>query len=303
MKINKTNLILIVCILVLVAGLMAIILTQKPTPVALLMNYGLDKVWQEAQVMNECVECHHASDFHSCETCHDEHGSVIFDNIRFYAVIELTGDVPDPGFVRINQILPYQENFETHITLDEFLTQHGIIDFESITFMTNDGGLVTIPYENLDKTSMLVPYLDGVRFVTESVHQSTWLKAITKIVIVSQERSITIDNEPTSIGRLLLNNSVNMTVEGSDVFLTGDDGHTRDAFVANRVEGALLLPLLANPETDSVIVKNLQGEKWSFSPTELVNAILSMNRGTVTLILPDRGRVNWPTNVSEVQSQ
>ena len=133
--------------------------------------------------MNECAECHDSADFHSCETCHDDHGSVELENIPFSKIVELTGDVPDPSFVRIYQVIPDQENLGTHITLFQFLEIYGIDDFESVTFTTNDGSLTTIKEPYLDETAMLVPYIDGVRFITESVHSSTWLKGISRITV------------------------------------------------------------------------------------------------------------------------
>jgi len=149
----------------------------------------------------------------------------------------------------------------------------------------------------------LVPYQDGVRFVTESVHYSTWLKGITRIIVVGQEKPLLIDGVPTSIGRLLIGDCIQLTVEGSEVFLTGEDGETREAFVANRVEGAPLLDLLSNPSPEIVTVTNSQDKSWTFSVAELTSAILSMNRGKVTLILPDRGRVVWPTDIVRIESQ
>ena len=51
----------------------------------------------EAETMNDCVECHEPADFHTCDSCHDEHGSAEMANLPFDDLILLQGDVPDPG--------------------------------------------------------------------------------------------------------------------------------------------------------------------------------------------------------------
>ncbi len=295
---------ILVAIIILLAGIIAILLvTLKPTPIGLLNEYDLNLLWHEAAVMNECADCHNSEDFHTCETCHDDHGAVELENVRFYEVIELTGDVPDPSFVRVNSILPDQENAGTHITLFDFLMQQGVKDFVSVTFLTNDGGLTTITYENLDDTAMLVPYMDGVRFITESVHSSTWLKAIKRIIIVGKDTPLMIDGQATSIGRLLISETRRLTVEGSEVMLTGDDGETSEAYVANWAEGAPLTPLLQTTSPKTIIVTTADGEQTEWEMAEVENAIIGIIKDKVTLIIPDRGRSAWPTDIIQIESK
>ncbi len=293
---------LILFIIILCGGLAVLIWNEKPMPVALVQEYGFEKLWREAEIMNECAECHKAVDFHDCTTCHDDHGSVKLAGIRFYEVIELTGDVPEHMFVRVNEIIPNQETFGTHILLFDFLDQHGIDQFESITFITNDGGLTTIEKQYLDKTAMLVPYMDGVRFVTESVHQSTWLKGIKRIIIIGTETPLVIDGEPTSIGRLLLTNTIRLTIEGTDTMLTNEVGQTGYAYVANWIEGAQLLNLLNNQNPSQISINTLEGETIILKKGEFENAIIAIVRRETTLVLPDRGRSAWITNIIEIQS-
>lgn len=289
-------------IIILSAVLVTLLISLKPTPIALAQEYGIQTLWEEAQVMNECVECHNSQDFHTCDTCHDDHGAVELADVRFFEVVELTGDVPDPSFVRINEIMPDQENMGTHVLLFDFLSRYGVNNFETVTFFTNDGGLTTIAYQYLDETAMLVPYLDGVRFITESVHSSTWLKGITRIVIVGKETPLTIDGYPTSIGRLLLGETVRLTVEGSEVMLTDDTDQTNLAYVANWVEGAQLLPLLDTPSPTEILVTDSEGTIVSLTGEEIQNAVIAMNRDEVTLILPDRGRSVWLTDIVKIES-
>ena len=290
-------------LVILIGIIIALLLITRPTPIAVTNEYGLGLLWEEANTMNECAECHNSRDFHTCETCHDDHGAVELSGVRFFEVLELTGDVPDPAFVRVNEVLPDQENAGTHITLFEFLKQYGIDDFESVTFTTNDGGLTTIESQYLDETAMLVPYVDGVRFVTESVHSSTWLKGIIRITLVSKEKPLLIDGEATSIGRLLLGETVRLTVEGSDVMLTDKAGDTSHALVANWIEGARLTPLLANPSSEKIILTDTNDEMIEMTGSEIQDAVLAIVRDKITLILPERGRSAWPTNIVRIESK
>jgi hypothetical protein len=299
---KKLIMFLVVFSIILCGSLIALIIAAKPMPVALIQHYGIGLLWEEAKIMNECAECHKAVDFHDCTTCHDDHGAVELAGVKFYEVIELTGDVPDHRFVRVNEVIPNQENYGTHILLFDFLAQNGITDFESVTFTTNDGGITTIESQYLDETAMLVPYVDGVRFVTESVHVSTWLKGIKQIIVISNEKPLTIDGEATSIGRLLLGDTVRLTVEGSDTMLTDEAGRTGLAFVGNWVEGARLLPLLKTPVPDIVTFTDRNGSQVELSSEEIEDAILAIVRREITLVLPDRGRSAWPTNIVQIDS-
>jgi len=260
-------------------------------------------LWEEAQIMNECAECHNAQDFHDCSTCHDDHGAVELTGIQFYEVVELTGDVPEPGFIRVNELIPNQENYGTHILLFDFLAQHGIDTFESVTFITNDGGLTTIEAQYLDETAMLVPFVDGLRFATESVHVSTWLKGIKRIIVVGTKKSLQIDDEFTSIGRLLLGEVVRVTIEGTETMLTNENGDTGLAFVANWVEGARLLPLLKVSNPTQVTITDGTGAQVVLDGEEIQKAIITVFRKETTLVLPDRGRSAWPTGIVKIESK
>ena len=303
LKKKRSVIILSILALILLGIVIALMVTTKPMPVALLSKFSIGEIWHEGKQMNNCAECHNASDFHTCETCHDEHGSVELAGVKYYEVVELTGDVPNPSFVRVNEIIPDQEHAGTHITLFDFLSQYGVNEFESITFTTNDGGIATIDFEFLDETAMLIPYIDGVRFVTESVHSSTWLKGISRITVVGKETPLTIDGKQTSIGRLLVGQTFRYTVEGSDTMLTNSAGETSHAFVANWVEGALLLPLLKTDSPELVIITDANGISTELTGEEIQTAIIAVVRDKITLVLPERGRSVWPTNIISIESQ
>lgn len=285
-----------------VAVIVLILVTTKPMPVALVQEYGLKSLWDEGITMNKCAECHSGEDFHSCDSCHDDHGAVELAGIQFYAVVDLTGDVPNPSFVRINEILPNSEEASTHITVPDFLAQNDVEDFVSVTFTTNDGGSTTIEAEYLGEEAMLVPYVDGIRFASSTLHASTWLKGITRIIVVGTETPLTIDGVETSIGRLLTGETVHLTVESTDVMLAGDDGSLSHATTANWIEGALLAPLLNDPEPNTIIVTDKNGEEFELTGEEIVGAILAMDHDKVTLVLPDRGRSAWLVDVVSIES-
>ena len=292
-----------IIIIALLAGILIIgLITLKPMPVALLGEYGLDTLWEEGMVMNECAECHSGDEFHSCDTCHDDHGSSELTNISFYEVIELTGDVPNPSFVRVNELLPDQENTGTHITVIDFLSQNGVDSFDSISFITNDGGITTIEAEFLDDEAMLLPFIDGVRFASETLHVSSWLKGICRIVVIGNEKPLVIDGEATSIGRLLIGSTMRVSVENADVMLTNDEGDTSHALVGNWFEGVVLTSLLKTPSPKYVTLTVSTNETFELNGEEIKDAILGIVGDQVTLILPDRGRSAWPTNIIEINS-
>ena len=294
---------LIIFILILLGGIIALAIASKPMPVGLIQEYGIGLLWEEGKVMNACAECHNAIDFHDCTTCHDDHGAVELAGVKFYEVVELTGDVPEHNFIRVNEVFSNQTNVGTHVLLFDFLSQQGVEDFESITFITNDGGLATIKAQYLDETAMLVPYVDGVRFVTESVHVSSWLMGIKQIIVVGIEKPLTIDGKATSIGRLLLGDTMRLTVEGSDTMLTDEAGRTGLAFVGNWVEGARLLPLLKTPLPNRVTITNRNGGQVELAGDEIEDAILAIVRKEITLVLPDRGRSAWPSDIVQIDSK
>jgi len=302
-KKKKRWVIPLIIILVLIIGLIAVMLiTLKPMPVALLSEYGFHTLWEEGLMMNECAECHSGDEFHTCDTCHDEHGSSELTNIGFYEVIELTGDVPDPSSVRVNELLPNQDEKGTFVTVKDFLSQYGVDRFESVSFITIDGGIATIEAQYLDEEAMLLPYVDGIRFASESLHASSWLKGISRIIVIGENKPLVIDGVATSIGRLLIGDTMRIAVESTDVMLATEDGHTSHAFVGNWIEGAPLLPLLNNSQPESITLTDSTGETIELSSEEIVNAILGVVRDEVTLILPDRGRSAWPTDILEIES-
>jgi len=273
-------------------------------PVRVVSHYSAGMLWQEAALMDECAECHESKDFHRCDTCHDDHGAVEFADLPFFALISFSGDVPQPGFVEINEVLPYRDQPQTHITLLEFLEQQGVLDFESVTMTSRDGGWITIPESELTERALLLPYADGIRFASEDLHVSTWLKGLTGIVVVGEDRPLTINGESTSMGRLLLGTTRRVTVEQATVMYNSEvDGKIREAVTASRMLGADVSSVLEGDPYKMVRVTDQSGETHSLRADEIAGAVLAVDRSGTTLVLPDRGRSQWIKKVVEIQSE
>ncbi|MBN1967364.1 MAG: hypothetical protein JW910_22110 [Anaerolineae bacterium] len=294
-----------VLLLVIVGGVAGFVIgAQEPIPFAVLSHYSADLLLEEARTMNECAECHAAEDFHECTTCHDDHGAVEFEGVPFFAMIAFTGDVPEPGFVPLNDILPYRDQPYTHLPLLDFLAAQGVTDFAQVVLASNDGGFITLEPGNLNEGALLLPYTDGIRFAAEDLHVSTWLKGITRVIVIGTETPLLIDGEATSIGRLLLGPTRAVTVEQTEVMLISEnDGEMRSALTASRIEGAPLAEILANPAFETLTVIDAIGESHTLTAEEADGALLIAERDGVTLVLPERGRSRWIEQVVEVTSE
>lgn len=277
---------------------------NRGLPLRLISHYSVPLLQEEVQMMNECAECHQAKDFHRCSTCHDDHGAVEFAELPFFGMITFTGDVPEPGVIEINQILPYRDQPHTHITLKNFLQEQGVSEFESVSLTSRDGGLITIQEENLTDQALLLPFSDGVRFAAEDLHVSTWLKGLTGITVVGNERPLMINGERTSIGRLLLGPIRLVTVEPARVmYISGQDGQVREAQTAFRVLGAALTDIFADQAFCRIRVVDDRGESQVFPAEEIKLAVLIPGSSGPTLVLPDRGRTSWIKNVVEITTE
>jgi hypothetical protein len=293
----------IIFIIIIALGIMGVILF-KTTPLHVVSQYPLDVLAEEAGTMSACAECHETEKFHTCDTCHDDHGALELANVPFYAVVAFVGDVPEPGFVLLNDILPYQAQPHTHIPLLDFLADQGVTDFESVTLASVDEGFVTIRREDLTARALLMPYEDGIRFASEDLHISTWIKGIRRIIVVGHETPLVVDGQATSMGRLLLGPTQIVTVEQTDVmFKSDDDGQVRKAQTASRIEGALLASAVAHAEFSQVVLKDRDGQTHTLSAEEASNALLYQMRDAVVLVLPERGRSQWLTGVVEIVSE
>lgn len=257
---------------------------------------------EEAITMDECAECHDGPDFHRCTTCHDDHGAVEFADLPFYNLIYLSGDVPRAGFMELNQILPYRDHPGTHLGLVDFLESQGVDQFESVTLISGDGGFVTITRENLSDQALLLPYADGIRFAAEDLHVSTWLKGITGIIVVGEDRPLQVAGEATSLGRLLLGPTRQVVVESARVMFKDDlDGQIREAWTASRVWGAALSDLAPDQDFAALIVRDQVGQIWEFDPGQIQAAVLAATADGPTLVFPGQPRSSWVAGVAALE--
>ncbi|MBN1247600.1 MAG: hypothetical protein JXC32_08065 [Anaerolineae bacterium] len=287
----------------IVVGGGAFLSLRRSMPVQLLSHYPVELLAAEAGTMVECGECHESEDFHACATCHDDHGAIEFEEVPFYAVITFAGDVPDPGFILIDDILPYRDQPHTHIPLLVFLENQGVTDFESVTMTSDDGGFITVERDQLSEEALLLPYEDGIRFADENLHVSAWIKGISGIIVVGQDRPLLVEGEATSIGRLLRGPTRSVTVEETEVkFKREETGQVRTARTASRLEGAPLEDILASRDFTAVTVRTQDGETMTLSTEDARGALLANLREDVTLILPDRARNEWIRGVVGIAS-
>ncbi|MFO8036571.1 MAG: hypothetical protein R6U57_08120 [Anaerolineales bacterium] len=292
-----------VCAVLLVGGGF-LVGWEKGVPVHLFSQYSVGMLWGETVIMNECAECHEEETYHRCYTCHDEHGAVEFADVPFYAMIAFTGDVPDPGYLEVNDVLPYQDHPYTQLPLQDLLEREGVENFESVALISRDGGLVIIPKESLNQRALLMPYSDGIRFASEDLHVSTWLKGLTGIIVVGTERPLTIQGENTSIGRLLLGPTREVTVEQAKVmFASEEDGKVREAQTASRVLGAALSDLLSSEEYRVVIVTDQAGERYELPAEEIADVVLAPMSSGTTLVFPGRARAQWIDEVVKIETE
>lgn len=291
-------------IALLLAGLAVAAAAGAPAlaPLRLIPGYSWGLLAQEAKTIADCTAagCHRPADMHTCARCHDAHGDAYLSSVPWSNLLLLTGDVPQPGYIPINDILPYHEITRTAMPLLAFLSQHGVDDFESVTFTSGDGGLVTVAREDLGSGSLLLPYADGVRFADEKLHVSAWLRGIDRIVVVGREKPLQVGGTATSIGRLLLGSTRWVTVEQAVVMLQDpQDRQVRRAQTAMRIEGVPLADLLAGP----VWVRNAEGEERSLTAEESRSAVLAVVFGDVALVIPGQGRGQWVRDVVEIRNE
>ena len=274
---------------------------QALAPPRAVLHFPWTMLADEAATMNDCVECHEPEKFHSCTTCHDEHGSAEMANVPFNQLVLLAGDLPEPGYVAVNDILPYRDQPNTQAALLDLLAEWEVTDFERVALFSSDGGVVIIEPPNLTQSALLMPHVDGIRFADENLHVSTWLKGISRIVVVGPDKPLTIDGQSTSIGRLLLRATRSVITGQADVmFKSEDDGQVRKAKTASRIEGAPIEDLVG---FSAIQVRDAQGQEHALSADEAEGAILAQIDGRIVLVLPGRGQPQWITDVVEITSR
>ena len=307
---SKRRILPLVAILALIVIVFAAVVAAaeagvKPlSPIRQAMHYPWSLLVDEASTRSECVKCHDPAEQHTCATCHDAHGGIEMSEVPFDGLVWLLGDVPKPGYIDVNDILPYRDQPETFVTLLDFMAEREVAEWETITMASLDGSIITVDRANITADAVLLPHKDGLRFAAPNLHISTWLKGVTRMTVVGKDRPLTIDGQATSIGRVLLGPTLAVTVEETDVMLQSpDDGQIRKAKTASRLDGAPLAALVANPGFQSVTVLDRAGREHTLSAEEAAGAVLVQTWGQAVLVLPSRGRGLWIADVVQITSQ
>jgi hypothetical protein len=278
--------------------------SKAAAPARSALHYPWSMLADEADTMNDCVECHEPAKFHTCQSCHDDHGSAEMASVPFDDLILFQGDVPEPGYIPVNEILPYRDQPGTHIALLDLLAEHGVTEFESVTLASRDEGWITIERDNLTGEALLMPHVDGVRFAAENLHISAWLKGVWRIIVIGPDKPLTMDGYRTSMGRLLLGPTRSVTIEQTDTMLVSEtDGQVRKAKTAGRIEGAGLADIVGDPDFDTLLVRDAAGDEHMLSASDARGAVLSQMGDSIVLVLPSRGRAQWIPDVVELVSE
>ena len=278
-----------------------LIASAAPVPYRIITEYPRGMIFEDVGKMHECAKCHETEEFHTCDTCHNGHGSAVLAGLNLYSTIHLTGDVPESKFIPTNRIFLEDAQEIGQITIQEFLKQNGVDSFTSITFASNDGGFTTIQNDQLGETSFLLPYENGVRFADENIHVSTWIKGINKIIVVGDSKDLIIGEKTYSLGELMLKDTVKFTVEQAQVMLKSElDGVIRKGLTAERLEGIELSEMLDLSTSRSYQIEIQSGEKLEISNDELKGAKLVLIGKEITLVFPDKSRNQWITGVSAI---
>ncbi|MDP2965960.1 MAG: hypothetical protein Q8N39_08015 [Pelolinea sp.] len=289
-------------IVILIIGF--VIASAQEIPYRIVTKYPASMILDEAKEMHKCGECHESKDFHTCETCHNEHGSAVLSGLSFNSTIYLTGDVPEEKFIPSNHIFLNENQKLEKITINELLKKYGIDKFKSITLYSNDGGFTTIESDQLGDTSFLLPYEESIRFADENLHVSTWLKGISKIIVVGDEKNLSIGGRKTTFGELLIKDTVQFTVEQAPVMLKNNsDGLIRTGYTAERMEGIEVAKLLTIEDEKDYSLKLVNGTIQDLKGSELTNSKLVLIGSDVVLVFPEKSRNTWIKQIVSIDEK
>lgn len=287
-------------IILLTIGL--IIAAAHSIPYRIVTKYPARMILDEANEMLKCGECHESKDFHTCDTCHNEHGSAVLAGISFNSTIHLTGDVPEAVFIPSNHIFLDENKVLEKITISDFLKKYGVNSFKSITLYSNDGGFTSIESNQLGDTSFLLPYEDSIRFADEKLHVSTWLKGISKVIVVGDEQKLIINGSEMTFGELLLKDTVYFTVEQAPVMLKSEsDGLIKTGYTAERLEGIDVSRLMVINDEKDYSLKLKDGAIHPVKGIELINSKLILIGSDIVLVFPEKSRNAWISQIAGIE--
>ena len=238
-----------------------------------------------------------------CVDCHQLHGAINLDEVPFNSFVLLTGDVPEPRLISVNDILPYRYAGEAGLSLPDFLANNGVEDFKQVSLISTDGGIVTLERQYVSERSLLLPYLESIRFQDDGLHVSTWLKGINKIIVIGEELPIIIDGRATSMGRLLRENTLTVASERSyPMYRSEEDGEVRKGEYSHLHTGAPISELVAHRDFSTLTITDAEGETYAIEARDAEQAILTIYYGKPTLMLPELHKGEWVSDVVRVVS-
>jgi len=238
-----------------------------------------------------------------CVDCHQLHGAINLDEVPFNSFVLLTGDVPEPRLISVNDILPYRYAGEAGLSLPDFLANNGVEDFKQVSLISTDGGIVTLERQYVSERSLLLPYLESIRFQDDGLHVSTWLKGINKIIVIGEELPIIIDGRATSMGRLLRENTLTVVSERSyPMYRSEEDGEVRKGEYSHLHTGAPISELVAHRDFSTLTITDAEGETYAIEARDAQQAILTIYYGKPTLMLPELHKGEWVSDVVRVVS-
>ena len=238
-----------------------------------------------------------------CVDCHQLHGAINLDEVPFNSFVLLTGDVPEPRLISVNDILPYRYAGEAGLSLPDFLANNGVEDFKQVSLISTDGGIVTLERQYVSERSLLLPYLESIRFQDDGLHVSTWLKGINKIIVIGEELPIIIDGRATSMGRLLRENTLTVVSERSyPMYRSEEDGEVRKGEYSHLHTGAPISELVAHRDFSTLTITDAEGETYAIEARDAQQAILTIYYGKPTLLLPELHKGEWVSDVARVVS-
>ncbi len=238
-----------------------------------------------------------------CVSCHQLHGAVNLSDVPFNSLVLLTGDVPESKWISVNDILPYRYAGQASLSLPDLLAENGVEEFKEVSLLATDGGIVTLERENVTERSLLLPYLEGIRFQDDNLHVSTWLKGINKIIVVGQDLPMIIDGRATSMGRLLRENTMTVVAERSyPMYRSQEDGQVREGEYSHLHTGAPLDDLVAHVDFDTLSVTDAEGQTHTIDARTAEGAILTIYYGKPTLLFPDLNKGQWVSDVVRIIS-
>lgn len=276
---------------------------SRTTAVLLLAGMALGIV-VSAGALLASPELHGIWDDFRCYNCHgDIHGAVKLEDVPFNAYVLLTGDVPEAQYITVNDIFPYRESEDAAISIPDLLSQYGVQEFAAVNLVSSDGGFVFLQREFITDNSLLMPYLESIRFADENQHVSTWLKGVSKIVVIGSEKPLIVDGIRYSIGELLLENThVVVTERGRAMYRRPGTEKTYLGEYSHLVEGRLVEDLVQG-SYNRLIVSNRDGETYDITAATAGGAVIAMVRGAPTLVFPDTTRRDWVSDVIEIRSE